>query len=123
MFSWKGEASVAAPSPGVGSLLMDSQIMWKLQVNVLKPLRHRRSAQLKESEGPDPRHQTKADDGDSLIIDSYEDSGWTPLHMVIRKDSEAAVRLLLDAGACLNSKAQKCPFARELVAPGIEPVR
>lgn len=57
--------------------------------------------------------------GDRLDVDAYDDSGWTPLHMAIHQDSEAAVRMLLEAGACLNSKAQKCPFARKLVALGL----
>lgn len=186
----------------------------ELQTNVRRPLRYRRSAQLTESEGPDPAHQSEADDegwlgslhlaalkgsdrmvevllqqgldcnekdsdgrtplmhavirgheavarilvahgaslsavdkdarsvlhwaalyrrdellkmllerrgscandGDKLDIDAYDDSGWTPLHMAIHKDSEAAVRMLLEAGAYLNSKAQKCPFAKKLAA-------
>ncbi|KAI1478118.1 ankyrin repeat-containing domain protein [Daldinia eschscholtzii] len=52
-------------------------------------------------------------------VDAYDDSGWTPLHMAICRDFEAGVRLLLKAGARLDSKAQKCPFARKLNALGL----
>lgn len=52
-------------------------------------------------------------------VDAYDDSGWTPLHMAIRRDFEAGVRMLLQAGARLDSKAQKCPLARKLDAFGL----
>ncbi|KAI1078843.1 ankyrin repeat-containing domain protein [Whalleya microplaca] len=51
------------------------------------------------------------------IIDAYDDAGWTPLHMAIHQDFEAGVRLLLQCGASLNSKAQKCPFAGRFNPP------
>ncbi|XXG95604.1 hypothetical protein Hte_001872 [Hypoxylon texense] len=60
-----------------------------------------------------------ADGSDKLDVDAYDDSGCTPLHMAIHQDSEVAVKMLLGAGASLNSKAQKCPFARRLVALGV----
>ncbi|KAG4222700.1 hypothetical protein PC116_g28826 [Phytophthora cactorum] len=56
---------------------------------------------------------------DQPDVDAYDDSGWTPLHMAICRDFEAGVRLLLKAGARLDSKAQKCPFARKLNALGL----
>ncbi|KAI8963248.1 ankyrin repeat-containing domain protein [Daldinia sp. FL1419] len=56
---------------------------------------------------------------DRLDVDAYDDSGWTPLHMAIRQDSEVIVRMLLQAGARLDSKAQKCPFVRKLDTLGL----
>ncbi|KAI0113045.1 ankyrin repeat-containing domain protein [Daldinia grandis] len=64
--------------------------------------------------------EPRVDDGvDRPDVDAYDDSGWTPLHMAIRWDFEAGVRMLLRAGARLDSKAQKCPFARKLDVPGL----
>lgn len=55
-----------------------------------------------------------ADEADRLDIDAYDDSGWTPIHMTICRKFEAGVRMLLQAGARIDSKAQKCPYTRTL---------
>ncbi|KAI2628537.1 ankyrin repeat-containing domain protein [Hypoxylon sp. NC1633] len=54
------------------------------------------------------------DETDRFDVDAYDDSGWTPLHTAIYQDFEPGVRMLLQAGANLDSKAQKCPYARKL---------
>ncbi|KAI1373490.1 ankyrin repeat-containing domain protein [Hypoxylon crocopeplum] len=59
------------------------------------------------------------DEAGRIAIDAYDDSGWTPLHIAIHQDFEAGVRMLLQAGASLNSKAQKCPFVRKLDSLGL----
>lgn len=64
----------------------------------------------------EPRGDCAVDHPD---VDAYDDSGWTPLHMAIRRDFEAGVRMLLQAGARLDSKAQKCPLTRKLDAFGL----
>ncbi|KAI1387666.1 ankyrin repeat-containing domain protein [Hypoxylon trugodes] len=63
--------------------------------------------------------QSSSDEADRIDVDAYDDSGWTPLHMAIHQDFEAGVRMLLQAGATLSSKAQKCPFARKLDSLGL----
>lgn len=55
-------------------------------------------------------------EGDHVDVDAYDDAGWTPLHTAIHQDFEAGVRMLLQAGATLASKAHKCPLARKLDA-------
>ncbi|KAI0846104.1 ankyrin repeat-containing domain protein [Daldinia vernicosa] len=64
----------------------------------------------------EPRGDCAVDHPD---VDAYDDSGWTPLHMAIYRDFEAGVRMLLQAGARLDSKAQKCPFTRKLDVLGL----
>ncbi|KAI1803348.1 ankyrin repeat-containing domain protein [Daldinia bambusicola] len=64
----------------------------------------------------------RRDDGvvqDRADVDAYDDAGWTPLHMAVYRGFEVGVRMLLQAGARLDSKAQKCPFARKLDALGL----
>ncbi|WYZ41096.1 hypothetical protein EsH8_IV_001437 [Colletotrichum jinshuiense] len=40
-------------------------------------------------------------------LDAYDELGWTALHIAVEKDFEAAVLMLLEAGADLHAKARK----------------
>lgn len=48
-----------------------------------------------------------------LAIDMYDNTGWTPLHMAIVRAFEPAMLLLMQLGADINAKAQKCPFQKK----------
>jgi hypothetical protein len=45
-----------------------------------------------------------------LAIDTYDKTGWTPLHMAIERGFEPCLVLLLEMGADINAKAHKCPY-------------
>ena len=44
-------------------------------------------------------------------INSYDASGWTPLHMAAHHGFDSGVSLLLEFGADLDLMARKCPYA------------
>jgi hypothetical protein len=48
-----------------------------------------------------------------LAIDSYDNTGWTALHMAIVRGFEPAMLLLMKLGADINAKAHKCPFQKK----------
>lgn len=48
-----------------------------------------------------------------LAIDSYDNTGWTALHMAIVRGFEPAMLLLMQLGADINAKAHKCPFQKK----------
>ncbi|KAK3303742.1 ankyrin repeat-containing domain protein [Chaetomium strumarium] len=47
-------------------------------------------------------------DEPGLDLDAYDVAGWTALHMAVERDFAAAVELLLQNGANLDTKARKC---------------
>ncbi|KAH8690748.1 ankyrin repeat-containing domain protein [Talaromyces proteolyticus] len=51
----------------------------------------------------------------SLVIDTYDKTGWTPLHMAIERGFEPGMVLLLQMGADINAKAHKCPYAGNVI--------
>ncbi|KAJ5802598.1 ankyrin repeat-containing domain protein [Penicillium pulvis] len=46
----------------------------------------------------------------SLDIDTHDSTGWTPLHMAVRRAFEPGVLMLIQSGADINAKASKCPY-------------
>lgn len=50
-----------------------------------------------------------------LEINTYDDFGWTPLHMAIERGFEEGVQLLLQYGANLHSRARKCPTTGNII--------
>ncbi|KAI0178668.1 ankyrin repeat-containing domain protein [Hypoxylon sp. FL1284] len=89
---------------------------------LLRVLLERRGGRQRRRGEGDKDDGGEGDDEDVLDINAYDDSGWTPLHIAIYQDSEAAVCALLDAGACLDYKAHKCPLSMKLVVPPLTEV-
>ncbi|KAK9849765.1 hypothetical protein MYU51_013321 [Penicillium brevicompactum] len=53
----------------------------------------------------------------SLVLDAYDNAGWTPLHMSVDRAFEAGVVMLLQGGADVNAKAHKCPYMGNVEPP------
>ncbi|KAJ5189915.1 Bicupin oxalate decarboxylase/oxidase [Penicillium cf. griseofulvum] len=51
----------------------------------------------------------------SLDLDVYDNAGWTPLHMCVDRAFEAGILMLLQEGADIDAKAQKCPYTGMIV--------
>ncbi|KAJ5371707.1 hypothetical protein N7517_003713 [Penicillium concentricum] len=51
----------------------------------------------------------------SLDLDAYDNAGWTPLHMSVDRAFEAGILMLLQEGADIDAKAQKCPYTGMIV--------
>ncbi|OQE36962.1 hypothetical protein PENCOP_c011G04543 [Penicillium coprophilum] len=50
-----------------------------------------------------------------LDLDAYDKAGWTPLHMSVDRAFEAGILMLLQEGADIDAKAQKCPYTGMVV--------
>ena len=59
------------------------------------------------------RHRAESER--NLDLDTYDDAGWTPLHMAVDRAFEAGVLMLLQAGADIHAKAHKCPYTGKIV--------
>lgn len=53
----------------------------------------------------------------SLVLDAYDNAGWTPLHMSVDRAFETGVVMLLQGGADINAKAHKCPYMGNVMPP------
>ncbi|KAJ5086873.1 hypothetical protein NUU61_008180 [Penicillium alfredii] len=50
-----------------------------------------------------------------LDINVYDEAGWTPLHMAVDRAFEPGVLLLIQHGADMDAKAQKCRYTGKVV--------
>ncbi|KAJ6102955.1 ankyrin repeat-containing domain protein [Penicillium sp. IBT 16267x] len=48
-------------------------------------------------------------------IDTHDSTGWTPLHMAINRAFEPGVLMLIQSGADINVKANKCPHTGNIM--------
>ncbi|KAJ5520977.1 hypothetical protein N7463_001430 [Penicillium fimorum] len=51
----------------------------------------------------------------SLDLDAYDNAGWTPLHISVYRAFEAGILMLLQEGADIDAKAQKCLYTGNVV--------
>lgn len=52
-----------------------------------------------------------------LDIDTYDENGWTSLHIAVERGFEMGVLMLMQCGANLHSKARKCPLTGKVISP------